>query len=168
MKPMPRIGALALLALLLSSPVLSAGDSRELIGTTIPPLPAGWRKDGGMCIASSLGVEQVCAFSLGTLWKGNQRWLYIGRAVAGPQADKPQWQVSDQMASPPAPKGYQVVIVPCQRDGQVAETTVAVVQATSKEWYTRVRVAYRANLTTGRFESIPVQGLRCVNEGAGL
>lgn len=145
-----------------------AAGSLDIVGSTVPPLPAGWRDDGGMCIASSLGQDRACEFSLGVARKAARRLLYIGKAAPRMEANTPRWLVTDQMAYPLAPKGFQVVITPCQRDGQAAETTVAIVRISNSEWYDRVRAAYRANLATGLFETVSSQGMRCVNEGWGV
>lgn len=145
-----------------------AAGSLDIVGSTVPPLPAGWRDDGGMCIASSQGQDRACEFSLGVVRKASQRLLYIGKATPGIDPTMPRWLVTDQMAYPLAPKGFQVVIAPCQQDGQTAETTVAIVRASNSEWYDRVRAAYRANLATGLFETVASQGMRCLNEGWGV
>lgn len=158
----------AWLLLLLSSPVMAAGDHINLVGATVPPFPTGWYDESGMCIGSGLGQDQLCAFNLGVIKKGAQRWLYIGKAASSSTTGKPRWLVTDQMAYPAAPKGFHVEIVPCQRDGEPAVTTVAIVQTTNSEWYTRVRAAYRANLATGLFETVASQGMRCLNAGAGV
>ncbi len=145
-----------------------AAGSLDLVGATVPPLPVGWHDDGGMCITSRQGQEQACEFSLGVVKKGLQRLLYIGKAQPRIDANTLRWLVTDQMAYPLAPKGFQVVITPCQRDGQPAETTVAIVRSSNSEWYERVRAAYRANLATGLFETVTSQGMRCLNEGWGI
>lgn len=147
---------------------MCAAGSLDILGATVPPFPGGWHDDGGMCIASSLEQDRACEFSLGVVRKASQRLLYIGKAAPGIDPTMPRWLVTDQMTYPLAPKGFQVVIAPCQRDGQAAETTVAIVRTSNSEWYDRVRAAYRANLATGLFETVASQGMRCLNEGWGV
>jgi len=56
----------------------------------------------------------------------------------------------------------------CERDGTRDETIIAIVKTTDTEWYDTVRSAFRANLSTGRFEERPPRGCGCRNEGWGV
>lgn len=74
----------------------------------------------------------------------------------------------DQMPFPEIRKGEEVVYGMCERNGAVDQTILAVAKTEDAELYTKIRVAYQANLETERFESIPTAGIGCANEGWGL
>jgi hypothetical protein len=43
--------------------IASACLANDLVGTIFQPLPDGWQEQGSTCIAASLGIEKVCAYS---------------------------------------------------------------------------------------------------------
>ena len=154
-----------ILGLMLLAGACVAGD---LTGTIVPPFPDGWKYQGGACVASSLGIERSCDYSIGVVEKDNHLVLYFGKSAPRIDPKKARWLVSDQMPYPEAPSGFHVVYGLCERNGKPDETIIAIVKTTDTEWSTVVRSAYRANLDTGRFEKTYIKGLRCRNEGWGV
>lgn len=162
MRAIARILGLGLMAL------ASACVANDITGTIVPPFPEGWKDHGGACISSSLGPNNNCDYSIGVLERPGQLILYIGKSAPRIDPKKARWLVTDQMPYPKAPTGFQVVYSFCERDGKPDETIIAIVKTTDTEWYTTVRLAYRANLSTGRFEKTSTKGVRCLNEGWGV
>jgi len=142
-----------------------AGD---ITGSIVPPFPEGWKDQGGACIGSSLGHDKICEYSIGVVEEGSQLVLYIGKSAPRIDPKKARWLVTDQMPYPKTPAGLRVVFADCERDGRPDETIIAIVKTTDTEWYNTVRSAFRANLTTGRFETTSTKGVRCRNEGWGV
>lgn len=132
-----------------------------LTGTSVPPVPTGWKDQGGACISG-------CDYSIGVLEKSDQLILYIGKSVTRIDPKKARWLITDQMPYPKTPSGFEVVYSLCERNGNPDETIIAVVKTIDAEWYTTVRFAYRANPSTGRFEKISTKGVRCLNDGWGV
>jgi len=140
----------------------------NLIGSIVPPYPVEWKSQGGACIGGSLGIERSCDYSIGIIEKSGQLHMYFGKSAPRIDPKKARWFVTDQMLYPKTPAGFHVVYGLCERDGKSDETIIAIVKTTDTEWYTNVKSAYRANLSTGRFEKTSIKGIRCVNEGWGV
>lgn len=140
----------------------------NIVGSIVPPFPDGWKDEVGSCITDNFGHDNICEYSIGIVKEASQLILYIGRATSRIDPKKARWLVTDQMPYPNLPKGFHVVIALCERNGRLDETIVATVKTTDTEWYSIVHSAFRANLTTGRFETTTTKGVRCRNEGWGV
>lgn len=140
----------------------------EISGTIVPPFPERWKNLGGACIAASLGVDKYCDYSIGVLENVKQRILYFGKLVPNSNAKKAQWLIIDEMSYPVTQLGFQVIYGLCERNRKIDETIIATVKSTDTEWYTTVKLAYRANLKTEHIEKISINEIRCLNEGWGL
>lgn len=150
--------------------MLFAGQSNAngVVGSIVPPYPEGWKHRGGACIASSLGANRSCEFSIGILEKSNKLFFHFGKSVPRTDPKQARWLITDQMPYPETTPGFQVVYGLCEKDGKPEDTIIAVVKTTDTEWYTTVHSAYRANLNTGRFEDTSTEGVRCLSEGWGM
>ena len=141
-----------------------AGD---LTGKFVPPYPEGWKDKGGACIADGLGPGKSCDYSIGIVEKNSQLILILGKSAPKINPKKARWLVTDQMPYPKTPQDFHVDFGHCEVNGQLDATIIAIVKTTNTEWYTTVRTAFRANLTTERFEAVPIMGIRCINAGWG-
>lgn len=135
--------------------------ANELTGTIVPPFPTGWKDHGGACLDG-------CNYNIGVLEKPGQLILYMGKSAPRVDPKKARWLVTDQMPFPKTPTGFEVVYSLCERNREPDETIIAVVKTIEAEWYTTVKLAYRANLSTGRFEKTTTKGVRCLNDGWGV
>lgn len=152
-----------------STPLLALGlmlfagtcSANSLVGQVIPPYVDGWVEEGGSCLAN-------CDYSIGVLKKGRERQLYFGKAATSSTPNKPLWKVLDQMPYPNTPRGFELVYGICQNNGKADASIIAVVKNADTEWLDKVRFAYKANITTGQFETIATKGVRCENLAVGL
>ena len=135
-----------------------------LVGSIIPPYPAGLVNEQGACIAE-------CDFSIGILEDASStpKSLFGARLAGRDDKGKAHWTVTDAVPYPDFPKGYILGMATCEADGIKDETIVAVVRAIEEdEWLADVLWALRYDLDTEKFVDHPVQGVRCLNEGWGL
>lgn len=144
----------------------AAGNAENLVGSTVPPYPAGFRDGGGACISRALD-KNVCEYSLGILRKRGAHLLYLGKSAPRIDPKKARWTVTDQLSIKDIPNGHDISFGLCELNGVQDEAILAVVKITNTDWFTHVHSAYKVNLTTERFEKIPAKGIRCFNEGWG-
>lgn len=155
----------------LAAVIPAAALVESLVGSTIPPYPAGLAHEQGACVAQALGsAADECDFSIGVLEDaGSGPTTLFGARLAGrDDAGKARWTITDAVPYPALPNGYLLAIATCETDGRKDETIVAVVRATEAEWLADALWARRYDLGTEKFVDHPNRGVRCLNEGWGL
>lgn len=145
----------------------SASNAESLVGSVVPPYPAGFRDGGGACISKALGDKNICDYSLGILRRRGEHLLYLGKSAPRIDPKKPRWTVMDQLSIKDIPRGHDISFGLCEQNGVQDETILAFVKVTNSDWFTNVHSAYKVNLATERFEKIPTKSIRCLNEGWG-
>ncbi|HEX2082260.1 MAG TPA: hypothetical protein VHF86_02110 [Xanthomonadaceae bacterium] len=145
-------------------------------GVVVPPFPSGWQPQVGSCIGQGETPDALCATMVSVL-KDEQsgiRTVFATRplrhADGAPVGDpnRPLELVTDAL-EPSALEDAQaeLSIGLCQRDGRDDRRIVAVVHPdVGTEWYTRLHGVWRLD-DDGRFQPIPADGVRCLNEGYG-
>jgi hypothetical protein len=148
----------------LSALVPAAALAEGLVGSTIPPYPAGLVHNQGACIVDE------CDFSIGILEdsSGLPKTLFAARIAGHDDAGRARWTITDAMPYPALPEGYLLAIATCESDGKKDETIVAAVRLTETEWLEEVIWARRYAVGTEKFVEQPSRGVRCLNEGWGL
>jgi hypothetical protein len=143
-----------------------------LVGSTIPPYPAGLVSEQGACIAGTLGrVARECEFSIGILEDASSipQTLFSARLAGRDDKGRARWTITDVVPYPVLPEGYFLAMTTCESDGKKDEKIVAVVRASEEdEWLEDVLWARRYDLDTQKFVEQPIRGVRCLNEGWGL
>jgi hypothetical protein len=155
----------------MSAIVPAAALAEGLVGSTIPPYPAGLLHTQGACIARALqDAADECDFSIGILEdsSGLPVTLFGARIAGHDDAGRARWTVTDALPYPALPEGYLLAIGTCESDGRKDETIVAAVRATQDEWLADVIWARRYAVGTQKFVEHPGRGVRCLNEGWGL
>jgi len=154
----------------LSAILPAAALADGIVGTTVPPYPAGLTSEQGACVAQTLGLASECDFSVGILEDTSSvPKSIVGARLAGrDESGRARWTVTDALPYPVLPEGYFLAIASCETDGKKDETIVAVVRATETEWLADVLWARRYDLGTAKFVEQPLPGVRCLNEGWGL
>jgi hypothetical protein len=154
------------------TPVIPAAALvQSLVGSTVPPYPAGLAEERGACVAQALGrVARECDFSIGVLEDpaSGPKTLFGARLAGRDDAGKARWTITDAVSYPVLPNGYVLAIASCETDGRKDETVVAVVRATETEWLADALWARRYDLGKEKFVDHPNRGVRCLNEGWGL
>ena len=128
-------------------------------------LPLGLENEGGNFVGEIDGVD----YSISRVSKGNRKMLWLEKLVLRDKYGNPHWEVLDILNIPEI--GWQEELVDyssCQLDGQLNREIIAIVKLEKKEYYTKVKKAWRANLNTGKFQEISPQGITCVNEAWGV
>ena len=148
----------------LSALIPAAALAEGLVGSTIPPYPAGLVHNQGACIVDE------CDFSIGILEdsSGLPKTLFAARIAGHDDAGRARWTITDAMPYPALPEGYLLAIATCESDGKKDETIVAAVRLTETEWLEEVIWARRYAVGTEKFVEHPGRGVRCLNEGWGL
>lgn len=145
--------------------------AEDLVGSTIPPYPAGLVNEQGACVAGMLGgVARECDFSIGILEDASSvpKTLFGARLAGRDDKGRARWTITDVVPYPILPEGYYLAMTTCESDGRKDETIVAVVRGEDIEWLADVLWARRYDLDTQKFVDQPSSGLRCLNEGWGL
>ena len=145
--------------------------AEDLVGSTIPPYPAGLVNEQGACVAGMLGgVARECDFSIGILEDASSvpKTLFGARLAGRDDKGRARWTITDVVPYPILPEGYYLAMTTCESDGRKDETIVAVVRGEDTEWLADVLWARRYDLDTQKFVDQPSSGVRCLNEGWGL
>jgi hypothetical protein len=137
-----------------------AGQSADLIGTVIPPYPAGWKHLGGACLT----YRETCDFAISDLKSPSATYVVIGKSARSNDPREPRWLVTD-ILQPRVPAGHHIESADCRLNGKIDGTILAVVKTTDTEWFKNVLVAYRVKLPAGRFEKISTKGVQCARLG---
>ena len=155
----------------LSALVPAAALADGLVGSTIPPYPAGLAAYARRVHRASLqGAADECDFSIGILEdsSGLPITLFGARIAGHDDAGRARWTITDALPYPALPEGYLLAIATCESDGKKDETIVAAVRVTEDEWLADVIWARRYAVGTEKFVEHPGRGVRCLNEGWGL
>jgi hypothetical protein len=84
---------------------------------------------------------------------------------------KAYFKVIFELKLPKAGKGYGYALASCgqsDRDVSRADITALIVHDEAKEWNDKIIRAWRADIEMRRIIEIPVDDIRCFNEGWGL
>lgn len=157
-----------LLTLLVLPGMVYASD---LVGTEIPPYPAGLDESGGACVADSLGTEHICDYSIGTLANDKEEpaYIYAGKFLRNDDKGLAYWKVTDALPQARLAEGHYIAFASCSEDGKADSTLFAEVTGGDAESYKGKDVvwAYRLDLKTEKFVKLDTQHIECVNEGWG-
>jgi hypothetical protein len=140
-------------------------QAAELIGTEVPPYPAGLESLIGSCIGDPLQGEDVCAWSIGTLndASGAAVGIYAGKSAGHASDGTPHWLVTGHLPLPTLAEGYQVQITTCRLDGVEDPQLVAVARFTTEaEYSSDVSWAARFERKGGTLREIGTKGVDCL------
>lgn len=122
-----------------------------LAGSVITPAPAGSRGDYAFSQVRTPKGEMIWLDSLGATIRDGDRARTVRAALI----------------VPPLAKDERLFMASCDAKGRLDPMVVAVVvnepEATR---YAKIRQAWRADVVTGRFELIPVDGIVCEDPGS--
>lgn len=155
----------------LSALVPVAAFAEGLVGSTIPPYPAGVMETQGACIGQTLqSTADECDFSIGIFGdsSGVPTVLFGARIAGRDDAGRAHWTITDTLPYPALPEGYLLAIASCESDGRKDQTIVAAVREGETEWLEDVIWARRYVFETEKFVEQSSRGVRCLNEGWGL
>lgn len=148
-----------------TTPVAAAPKDVGL-GTQYDSLPAGYTyRDGSVIPASSATHGADYDLSHVTTPKGDVVWLdTLGAPGAKGQRSK---TVRAQLAIPPLAKDERLFMASCDANGKLDPLVVAiVVNENGATKFTKIRQAWRANISAARFDLIPLAGITCEDPGA--
>jgi hypothetical protein len=148
---------------------VSISNPSTLVGTTMPPYPAGLQEGGGACVGASLQPHKICQYAIGYLENssGEHQFLVAKKAFAQSE-DHTIWSITDVLDYPSVPEGYYLAIGTCSLGTVTDDTISAVIKITDSEWLEHAIWARQLNLATGQFAGIPAATVRCLNEGWGF
>jgi len=154
-------GVVLVSTVLLALPAQAA----ELIGTQVPPYPAGLESLTGTCLGDTAKGEDVCAWSIGTLSdaSGAAVGIYAGQSLGHNSDGTPRWLVTGHLPLPKLAEGYEVQITTCRLDGVADAELVAVARFTTEaEYSTDVSWAARFERKGGTLREIGTKGIDCM------
>ena len=129
-------------------------------------LPAGLKSVGGSLVSHP--YEDAEQYGLAEIHRGRVKMLWFDYMTHRDSAGKPYWEVRDVLVLPRIPRGQLLCYANCYSGKKPDGEIVAFAEYTDTEFLTRVRRAWRASRKTGKFEVIPVKGIKCTNEGHGM
>ena len=142
-----------------SAPDLSSG---HYVGVHHDPLPAGVTNEGGALIrvgTADYSISHVRARGVDMLW--------LDSIVPG-KSQNPEKIVRAELRIPPRERDERLFMASCDVNGRLDSRIVAiVVNEPGVAKYTKVRQAWRADASRGRFDVIPVTGISCEDPGPG-
>jgi len=149
---------------LLPVPSLAA----ELVGTEVPPYPAGLTSLHGSCLGDTDKGEDICAWSVGTLnmRSGAPVGVFAGRLAGNASDGTARWLVTGHLVLPSVEEGYEVQIGTCRRSGVDDQTIVALARLDpDKEYSDAVAWAAQFDRTSGALATMDTAGIDCANIG---
>lgn len=135
--------------------------SNSLIGSVLALSVDEWNATKAVCITD-------CRYIMGMIEQPNQHIAFLGKFIPEPSSKFLFWKITDQLPYTDNNNGFELAYGHCEVDGQSDSSLLAILKPSDTEWNTNIRMAYRSNLDTERFEPITTQGMRCENLAAGL
>jgi hypothetical protein len=150
-----------------SSIVIAQSNPRSYIGLQYRDFPAGVNNLGGWII--DIGDNGKFNFGVSHVRQGSKEMLWLERFVRRDSAGVATMRVIDVLELPAISKS-QTLTSPrfCTQNGKKNRDLIAIVEATDKEYRTQIHRAWRANRSTGKFESTSTKGIVCENPGWGV
>ena len=162
----PRLRATdtAVSATMTTSPAQRA--KANYVGLRYEGLPRGFAHVAGSVITPTpAGSHGDYAFSQVRTPKGEMIWLdSLGAAIR--DGDRAR-TVRAALIIPPLAKDERVFMASCDASGKLDPMIVALVVNNSEAGkFSKIRQAWRANINTGRFDVIPLDGIICEDPGS--
>jgi hypothetical protein len=144
-----------------------AGELARYIGLRHgPSLPPGLKEVGGGLISETNDAEE---YSVGEVHKGKVKMLWFERLTHRDASGKAYWEVKDVLARPMIRRGQLLVYTTCFSNNNLDREIIAIADyQPDEEFLTRIRRAWRASRKTGKFEELPVKGIKCENVDYGI
>ncbi|MFZ5723068.1 MAG: hypothetical protein ACOY33_05345 [Pseudomonadota bacterium] len=151
--------------LLLIAFLVTPSHAADLVGSVVPPYPAGLDSRQGRCVPGGEGYEHVCDYGIGILEDaGGKKLMLLGqKSVPGPENPQ-RWLITDAVAYPAMAEDQYLAIGVCEIDGAPDEAVIAVAGVVDAEFSDRIVQARRLDRATGKFIELPPAGIRCLNE----
>lgn len=149
----------------------TAASGAELIGSTVPPYPAGLDYTQGVCIAGGKSLDQACDYGMQVVAKTGAAQTpvqILGVRNMTPEARNAQWRVTDALPAPAPRAGYAIELGTCRIDGVAQGGVVAQVRHGRGEYSRDVLWARRLDAASGKFTPLTPQRVDCVNTGYGI
>lgn len=154
-----------------ASAAVAPPPTPELIGRMVPPYPPELPDLGGSCFsAPGTGpASAICAYAFSAHGSGWERLTHVLVLKAVGHVDnQTQWRVLDVLARPAEPAGRTLIYHGCVRGDRSGAALVAWIDAsTDAEWFEPVYRAWEFDFARERLREVPVEGVRCLNEGYG-
>jgi len=144
----------------------SAEDTRsKYVGLLIADsLPDGLKLRNHFLIGSKQGVDIPLDFGIREVAKGSVKMLWFERVAERDGQRVSQWEILDVLVLPQIRKSQVLANSYCFIGKEYEPDVFAIFENQDKEYLTRARRAWRANRLSGKFEEIPLRGVRCENE----
>jgi hypothetical protein len=144
-------------------------SAEKYVGTRIgKSLPAGLKSKDHFLISSKSGVDIPMDFGIRSVYKARLRMLWFERVTQRDAKSVLQWKVLDVLALPPIRKNQILAHSICFIGDEFEPEVLGIFDYQDKQYFTRVRRAWRANRLSEKFEEIPAKNIKCENEGWGV
>jgi hypothetical protein len=136
--------------------------NNNYIGLNYQQLPQGLIGLGGWVIGDAYAPT---IFGISKIQKTTQQMLWLEIITNDPDG-KARYQVLDTLELPQLEANDEVSTY-CRSQGKIDPEIVAVSVHEDTEFLTKIKLAWRANRKTGKFEVLPIDSLVCLNIGYG-
>lgn len=145
----------------------SAGELVKFIGLHHgPSLPPGLKQVAGGLISETNDAEE---YAVSEVHKGKMRMLWFERLTHRDNSGKAYWEVKDVLAIPKLRRRQILVYTICFSSDNLDREVIAIADyQPDEEFLTHIRQAWRANRKIGKFETIPIEGIKCENVDYGV
>ena len=163
---MPRGGALTLAprlaALLALASCAHIEPSPDLVGSIVPPYPAGLSEREGACIGKGDALH-VCEYSIGVLSdaSGKPQWILAKHFERYDERGVAYAGVTDVLAYPRTSKNRQLLLWTCLFKNEVDASVLAVVTKPAAQAKSASGWAYRVDFATGKFVKLNPSDVAC-------
>ncbi len=131
-------------------------------------LPRGLKVKDHFLISSKSGVDIPMDYGIREVFGGKVKMLWFERVKERDAKSVLQWKVLDVLILPLIKRNQILAHSRCFIGKEYEPEVFAIIVYEDKEYFTRVRRAWRANRLKEKFEEIPAKNIRCGNEGWGL
>jgi hypothetical protein len=143
-------------------------EYRDYIGIIYPPPPSNLSEGFGMVIDPAHSPE----WSLQVMRDGNVSMLWLSKLAYRDLKGGAHWQVSDILVLPKLREDEVLIPSGC-KVGNTLDVEIVVIALLDQDAYVsryvvnaKVKMAWRANQTTGAFESMMTNGIECFTDNA--
>jgi hypothetical protein len=132
-----------------------------------PDLPDGFIDLGGSVIGDHDGTE----YGFAHVCRGKQHQVRLQRVVSRDKKGRTSWKDVDALLLPPLSSDELLVFgswSTCRRGADPDPAIIAIVARTQEPEYKKIRIAWRANLESGKIAKIATTGIVCTNDSYGI
>jgi hypothetical protein len=138
----------------------SESPAQIYVGLKVPPMPKGHETELGYL----LGPEDQSKYAIEVVSFGSKKIVWMGRLLSHDEQGRAHWEIIAALPPRALPTGYRFASGNCLKDNKPQPEIVAIFKMDDTKTLIRAHEAWKADTQKGTFESLPLEGIQCVNE----